>query len=278
MSEFCFVHANEGKFVNANDKNKIRLDTGGHGQANLELLKRLRIGYEINVIFENGVRVGNVKNHKNKDKSENNGQTWLPKSWTEEMILEAGEDVAKSTENQNVPDGVIIYGTYQNVRIGLIKRDNKIVSFFPDSKQDCSVKWVNEKNTMDQSKLKRKKRNKNMKINIQKFKRIIKKRHQADRDIKLYLGRQSIWDTLVAFICKSEASFSGFIEYMKTKMTSYEYIILSEISDDIVAIFPWISFIKAYRFLEQRYPTTTKEYNIKLFIDDAEEYVLSKNN
>ncbi|EDU06228.1 hypothetical protein UUR7_0498 [Ureaplasma urealyticum serovar 7 str. ATCC 27819] len=35
---------------------------------------------------------------------------------------------------------------------------------------------------------------------------------------------------------------------------------------------------KRVSILEQKYPTTTKEYKIKLFIDDAEEYVLSKNN
>ncbi|ACI60324.1 EndoU domain-containing protein [Ureaplasma urealyticum] len=144
VSEFCFVHVNEGKFVNANDKNKIRLHTGGHGQANIELLKRLRIGYEINLIFENGVRVGNVENHKNNCKSKNNGQTWLPKSWTDKTILKAGEYVSKLKKNINAPDGKIVYGTYRNVRIGLIKRDNKIVSFFPDSKQNSKIKWMDE--------------------------------------------------------------------------------------------------------------------------------------
>ncbi|MEJ3586314.1 hypothetical protein [Ureaplasma urealyticum] len=63
-----------------------------------------------------------------------------------------------------------------------------------------------------------------------------------------YWDRDLVWEKLVKLICASEASFSVFIEYMKTKMTACEYSTLKEISDDIVAIFPWISFIKEYRF------------------------------
>ncbi|EDT49401.1 hypothetical protein UUR2_0473 [Ureaplasma urealyticum serovar 2 str. ATCC 27814] len=115
-------------------------------------------------------------------------------------------------------------------------------------------------------------------FSIKQFKDLIMERKIIGKCPLNYWDLDLVWEKLVKLICASEASFSVFIEYMKTKMTACEYSTLKEISDDIVAIFPWISFIKAYRFLEQRYPTTTKEYNIKLFIDDAEEYVLSKNN
>ncbi|UIU14901.1 hypothetical protein LLZ88_02310 [Ureaplasma urealyticum] len=115
-------------------------------------------------------------------------------------------------------------------------------------------------------------------FSIKQFKDLIMERKIIGKCPLNYWDLDLVWEKLVKLICASEASFSVFIEYMKTKMTACEYSTLKEISDDIVAIFPWISFIKAYRFLEQKYPTSTKEYKIKLFIDDAEEYVLSKNN
>ena len=116
-----------------------------------------------------------------------------------------------------------------------------------------------------------------MKFNYKKFKKLIEQRHQADYDIRLYLGVQSIWEDLVAVICKTEVSFSVFIEYMKTEMSDYEYFVLSEISYDLVGIYPWTSFIDAYHFLAKKYPKQTRKYEIFNAIYEAEEYVKSRS-
>ncbi len=49
----------------------------------LELLDKYGIKYNIVKIYPNGVRIGNVPNHKERSKQKGTGQSWFPKSWTE---------------------------------------------------------------------------------------------------------------------------------------------------------------------------------------------------
>ena len=43
---------------------------GGHGQSNIEFLEKNNVDYNINKVYENGVRVGNVPGHKVKAKEQ----------------------------------------------------------------------------------------------------------------------------------------------------------------------------------------------------------------
>nr|MDH3082443.1 EndoU domain-containing protein [Bacillus subtilis] len=59
---------------------------GGHGQSNIEFLEKNNIDYNINKVYENGVRLGNVPGHKVKAKRSGSNQSWFPESWKESDI------------------------------------------------------------------------------------------------------------------------------------------------------------------------------------------------
>ncbi|PKQ88718.1 hypothetical protein CXK86_23705 [Paenibacillus sp. BGI2013] len=121
-------HASLGDF---NSKN--RLINGGHGQDNINYLLKNKIAFNITKEYENGVRVGNIPNHKNKAKRSGEGQAWFPKEWTSEDIKKSGEHVANLPENRVKGDGEWMFGNYNNVRVGVIKNDGQIGTITPDN-------------------------------------------------------------------------------------------------------------------------------------------------
>lgn len=137
VSNFALVHAVEGKFVQAQKPRRLRLDSGGHGQKGMDLLDKYGIKYTIVKIYDNGVRVGNVPDHKQRKKRVNIGQAWFPQSWSERKIKKAGEFVAKLKKNHHIQDGSTMYGNYHGVRVGVKKTNGKIATIFPDSVQPC---------------------------------------------------------------------------------------------------------------------------------------------
>ena len=112
---------------------KGRLINGGHGQANIDYLIKNNIEYNIVKTYENGVRVGNVPSHKNGFKRTGIGQAWFPENWTDMDIKKAGEYVANIVENIDKPDGTWIFGEYNGVRVGIIKKDGQIGTIIPDN-------------------------------------------------------------------------------------------------------------------------------------------------
>ena len=92
-------------------------------------------------------------------------------------------------------------------------------------------------------------------------------------DSEAYWDMDEAWKKLLDCACKDEETFNGFIAYMKTEMTAYEYGILSEISDEIAEMHPSMEFIEAYKSLALKYPEETKNYQIDNFIRDAENCV-----
>ena len=78
------------------------------------------------------------------------------------------------------------------------------------------------------------------------------------------------WKNTINYICKDDDTFAGFVEYMKTEMTREEYLNLSEISMYLAGIHPSLSFVKAFRELETKYPKETIDWKIGPFIKDAE--------
>lgn len=136
VSQFALVHANEGSFVKDPRTHKVtRLANGGHGQDGMNLLNRYGLRYEVNHTYENGVRYGNVLDHRDRNKRERNGQTWFPSTWSSSDIKRAGKYVASLRRNQHVPDGVPVFGTYNRVRVGIIMTHGQIATIFPDKNQ-----------------------------------------------------------------------------------------------------------------------------------------------
>ena len=136
VSDVALVHSSEGTFTyNPKTKSISKLKSGGHGQKGLNLLDKQGIAYNIVKTYPNGVRVGNVPGHKDKLKQSGIGQSWFPRSWSENDIRRAGEHVAGLKSNRRVPSGKIIFGTYKGVRVGVIRTYGKIATVFPDSYQ-----------------------------------------------------------------------------------------------------------------------------------------------
>lgn len=141
VSDFTVIHSLEGRFVKTltrvNGKMKVipRLAAGGHGQDGMDLLDKYNIKYNVVKTYPNGVRVGNVPNHKMPSKRGNISQSWFPQSWTDKDIKRAGSHVANLKGNKHVADGIIVYGNYRGVRVGIMRTHGKITTVFPDSDQ-----------------------------------------------------------------------------------------------------------------------------------------------
>ena len=141
VSDFALVHSDEGKYTKPSRKgDRLRLVSGGHGQTGMEQLDKYGIKYNVEKTYSNGVRVGNIPNHKNPNKRKSMGQTWFPKSWTTKDIRHAGEHVAGLKGNRHVPDGKAVYGVYKSVRVGVIRTNGKIATVFPDADQSSVLK------------------------------------------------------------------------------------------------------------------------------------------
>lgn len=106
----------------------------------MALLDKYGIKYNIVKTYSNGVRVGNIPDHKNPRKQSKIGQSWFPSSWTEKDIRRAGEYVVRLKSNKHATNGNAIYGVYKGVRVGVIKTNNKIGTVFPDTNQNSVLR------------------------------------------------------------------------------------------------------------------------------------------
>ncbi|MBC1398784.1 T7SS effector LXG polymorphic toxin [Listeria fleischmannii] len=134
IPEQCLKHAIVGDFtVNPSTGKVSKMKGGGHGQANIDFLKEN--GFEVNIekIYPNGVRTGNVPNHKVKAKRTGNNQSWFPENWTNKDIESAGQLVASQPNFASAKDGEAIFGEFKGVRVGTIKTDGQPATIFPDA-------------------------------------------------------------------------------------------------------------------------------------------------
>ena len=134
-SQFSVVHSNEGAYTKPQKGNKIKLKSGGHGQTGMNELDKYGIKYNIVKTYPNGVRVGNIPEHKNPKKRTGIGQAWFPKEWNSKDIRHAGEHVANLKGNRHVKDGTSVFGMWKGVRVGVIRTNGQIGTIFPDSNQ-----------------------------------------------------------------------------------------------------------------------------------------------
>jgi hypothetical protein len=135
ISANTVVHASTGTFL----KNSNRLKSGGHGQANIEEMKRRGIKFVIKKTFPNGVRLGYVPRHCEKRRrslSEGQiGQLWFPKNWTESDIRKASKAILKFHKGE-IKNGIKIVGWYNNVKVGIIINNHQITTIFPTKEQE----------------------------------------------------------------------------------------------------------------------------------------------
>ena len=127
-------HSSQGDFTYDPKTGKVsKMKSGGHGQSNIDFLNKNNMEYNIIKVYDNGVRVGNVPGHKDKLKRTGSNQSWFPETWSDTDIASAGEYVGNLPENKNVSDGVVVFGKYNGVRVGVIRTNGKISTVFPDA-------------------------------------------------------------------------------------------------------------------------------------------------
>lgn len=131
----ALIHSFDGVFSHDQKTGKIvKIKSGGHGQSALDIMDKNGIKYNIVKTFPNGVRIGNIPSIKQKAKRTGTGMAWFPKKWSVKDMVRAGEHVAGLKRNRGVKDGVIIFGTYKGVRVGVIKTHGQIATVFPDNR------------------------------------------------------------------------------------------------------------------------------------------------
>ncbi len=138
-------HAVKCDFTNLKNPNKPaggnnggRMKGGGHSQENIKSLEEKGIKYNIEKTYDNGVRIGGVNEHKEKDKQlGKSGQAWFPETWTEEDILLAATYTANNPIHKNEYNHAIeCFAIYKDVTVGVfVDKDNNITTAFPDKLQ-----------------------------------------------------------------------------------------------------------------------------------------------
>jgi hypothetical protein len=139
ISKKCLKHSNIGNFVHENSKPIVMLG-GGHGQDGLNYLISKKIEHNINLEYNNGVRLGNVPIHQYRSKRRKNGQAWFPKTWSKKDIYNAGIHVMKLKRNQKRQDNKKYEAVYKGVIVGTRTKKGFITSIFPLYSQKCGIK------------------------------------------------------------------------------------------------------------------------------------------
>lgn len=125
-------HSMEGEYTKDKHGHPQRLKSGGHGQDSMKVMDKYGIKYNIVKTFPNGVRVGNIPDHKRKKEQTGAIHAWFPKSWKQSDIIKAAEFVA--ARNKGAKDGEAVFANYHGVRVGIIKTHGNIATVFPDYK------------------------------------------------------------------------------------------------------------------------------------------------
>lgn len=142
LSKKTLQHASKGTFRRIN-QNNLKMKSGGHGQENINYLNKKGIDKEINIEYNNGVRLGNVSIHEKPYNKTGNGQAWFPKDWSKHDIAKAGKKVRKLKKNSNPKNNTKYWGTVKKVSVGIYTKDGKITTIFPGYIQKGGIK--NEK-------------------------------------------------------------------------------------------------------------------------------------
>lgn len=139
ISDLAIEHSSKGVFTVNPKTNKINtLKSGGHGQENIDYLNKMQIKYNVVREYKNGVRIGNVPKHKSVRKRTGTNQSWFPKEWGRNEILNAGKYVARCKKKKK--DGIEVRATYKKVKVGIRRTKGKIATIYPTNKQKGGFK------------------------------------------------------------------------------------------------------------------------------------------
>ena len=129
ISKKAIQHASQGTFIRKGKGWKMK--SGGHGEENISLLNRRKMPHKIETEYSNGVRLGQIENHKNRRNCRHNGHAWFPTAWDRADIKKAGQHIVSLKRNRILMDGALHSGRYKGVSVGIIARNKKIQTIFP---------------------------------------------------------------------------------------------------------------------------------------------------
>ena len=131
VSKKAQKHSSKGDFERNRVTGKLVMKGGGHGQENIDFLNKKGIYSNITVEYNNGVRLGNVSNHKRAKNRERDGQCWFPEEWTKSDIKKAGQYVMRLKKNKDRKDQMPHWGTVKGVKVGVYTQKGFINTIFP---------------------------------------------------------------------------------------------------------------------------------------------------
>lgn len=134
ISNNVLVHSSLGKFTSGDKQHPPRLSKGGHGEENIQELKKRKIHFNIVKQHPNGVRFGNIPTHREKRRRTGVFHTWFPKLWTRKTIKKAGEKIVNSVPYK-LPKNIDLFGTFKKVKIVVKRKNGKFSTIFPYYKQ-----------------------------------------------------------------------------------------------------------------------------------------------
>lgn len=241
----ALIHSIDGVFTHDLRTGRPRkMRSGGHGQANIDLLTQYGFTFHIDKVYPNGVRRGRVTGHAAKRKRDRAEQMWFPSQWSVEDIVKAGEYVSGLKSNRHKPEGIILWGTYKGVRVGIIKCNGQIQTIFP---------FLNRKPPQDERKA--------MNMDIR---RSIKQRADTVDEDDIMVERS--WKDMVA-ACVSDVPDT--IKFIDTQCSADELSWLSEVFDELVEQTQNPELILSLRNAIIRNPEEDKHYYLMNNLDEA---------
>lgn len=127
-------HSSRGIFSYLRRK-PVKLLKGGHGERNVEYLKKHKLPYTINYTESNGVRHGQIGCHIRPQERKPNGHVWFPENWNDNTIAKAGEHVANLKRNNKKADHMPMHGKYKKVYVVTYKSHGRICGICPKFEQ-----------------------------------------------------------------------------------------------------------------------------------------------
>ena len=141
MEKKLFASKNEMKHSSRGifgyEKRKpVKMIKGGHGERNIQYLKKHSLSHTINDIDPNGVRHGQIDCHARPRERKPRGHVWFPEQWNDTTIAKAGSHVANLKKNKAKPDHTPMYGRYKKVHVVTYKSRGRICGICPKFKQE----------------------------------------------------------------------------------------------------------------------------------------------
>ena len=128
-------HSSRGIF-RYQDRKPIKMLKGGHGERNIQYLKRHKLSYSIDDMDPNGVRHGQIDCHVRPRERKPRGHVWFPEKWSDKTISKAGEHVANLKRNSKASDHTPMHGKYKKVHVVTYKSRGRICGICPKFKQE----------------------------------------------------------------------------------------------------------------------------------------------